>query len=373
MDMQPTNESTLRVELGSRSYDIEIGSSLLAGAGKQIASLLQTPRAVIVTDSNVAPLYLDGLQQSLSSEGVICESVTLPAGEATKSFPNFEDLCEELLLLGIERKTTLIALGGGVIGDITGFAASVLLRGMDFIQIPTTLLAQVDSSVGGKTGINTGQGKNLVGSFHQPQLVLADMDTLNSLPKRELLAGYAEVVKYGLINDPAFFAWLEGNGTALIEGDSGVRTHAVLTSCKAKADIVAEDEKEKGARALLNLGHTFGHALEAECGYGDALLHGEAVSIGTIMAFEISVRMGLCPQSDLDQVRAHFDDVGLPTTLDALKTDGWTAEKLLAHMSKDKKVADGKITFVLTKGIGKAFLTNEVTDADLLETLGAFL
>lgn len=373
MDMPPTTESTLTVELGNRSYDIEIGSTLLARAGKRIASLLQTPQVIIVTDSNVAPLYLDSLQKALGTEGIICESVTLPAGEATKSFPNFEDLCEELLSLGIERKTTLIALGGGVVGDITGFAASVLLRGLNFIQIPTTLLAQVDSSVGGKTGINTGQGKNLVGSFHQPLLVLADMDTLSTLPKRELLAGYAEVVKYGLINDTSFFSWLETNGTALIEGDAEVRTQAVLTSCKAKAAIVGEDEKEKGARALLNLGHTFGHALEAESGYGDALLHGEAVAIGTIMAFSISANMGLCPQSDLDRVRAHFNAIGLPTTLENLSTEGWTAEKLLAHMGKDKKVADGKITFVLTKGIGQAFLTNDVTEADLLKTLKVFL
>jgi len=374
MDMPQPSLSTLRVDLGARSYDIEIGSSLLAQAGKQIASLLQTPRTVIVTDSNVAPLYLDALSRTLEAENIACEAVTLPAGEATKSFPNFEALCESLLGLGVERKTTLIALGGGVIGDITGFAASVLLRGMEFIQIPTTLLAQVDSSVGGKTGINTKQGKNLVGSFHQPCLVLADMDTLNSLPKRELLAGYAEVVKYGLINDPGFFAWLEkGNGAAIIDGDAEARAQAVRTSCQAKAAIVAEDEKEKGARALLNLGHTFGHALEAESGYGETLLHGEAVAIGTIMAFVLSVRIGLCPAQDLQRVLKHFEAVGLPTNLDNLQTSDWTEAKLLAHMGKDKKVADGKITFVLTKGIGRSFLTNEVAETDLMKTLESFL
>ncbi len=374
MDIPQPNPSALRVDLGDRSYDIEIGSGLLAKAGKQVASLLQTPRAVIVTDSNVAPLYLDRLRKTLEAENVACEAVTLAAGEATKSFPNFEALCENLLALGVERKTTLIALGGGVIGDITGFAASVLLRGMAFIQIPTTLLAQVDSSVGGKTGINTKQGKNLVGSFHQPRLVLADMDTLGSLPKRELLAGYAEVVKYGLINDPDFFAWLEqGNGAAIIDGDAEARAQAVRASCQAKATIVAEDEKEKGARALLNLGHTFGHALEAESGYGDALLHGEAVAIGTIIAFNLSVRMGLCPAQDLERVVKHFKAVGLPTNLEGLQTDNWTAAKLFAHMGKDKKVADGKITFVLTKGIGRSFLTNEVVETDLLKTLESFL
>ena len=367
------SQTKLKVDLGQRTYDIQIGCGLLADSGKRIAPLLKTPQAVIVTDSNVAPLYEEPLRKSLESENIRCETIVLPAGEATKSFPNFEKLCEDLLALGIERKTTLIALGGGVIGDITGFAASVLLRGMDFIQVPTTLLAQVDSSVGGKTGINAKQGKNLVGAFHQPRLVLADMDILNTLPKRELLAGYAEVVKYGLINDPDFFNWLELNGNALIEGDSAARANAVLTSCKAKAAIVAEDEKEKGARALLNLGHTFGHALEAESGYGDALLHGEAVAIGTLMAFDVSVRLGLCPAEDLERTRNHFQNVGLPTTLERLNTKGWTPEKLLAHMSKDKKVSDGKVTYVLVKGIGEAFLTNEITEADLTKSLKAFL
>ena len=287
----------------------------------------------------------------------------MAAGEASKSFASFEKLCEEILALGIERSTVLIALGGGVIGDLTGFAAAVLLRGIDFIQIPTTLLAQVDSSVGGKTGINSGHGKNLIGAFHQPRLVLADTYTLRTLPRRELLAGYAEVVKYGLIDQPDFFAWLEGHGADLVEGDQGVLAQAIETSCAAKAAIVAEDEKEAGKRALLNLGHTFGHALEAECGYGDELLHGEGVALGMIMAFDLSVELGLCPAEDADRVFRHLTAVGLPTRLEHLPGRVWDADTLLGHMHKDKKVTGGKLTFILAKGIGRAFITHDVEEA----------
>lgn len=352
---------TLRVDLGDRGYDILVGDGLIDGAGALIAPLLQHPRVIVVTDENVAPLYLERLSRSLQAENIAVEDITLPAGEKTKSFKQFEALCEDILARKIERKTTLIALGGGVIGDITGFAAAAILRGLAFIQVPTTLLAQVDSSVGGKTGINTGHGKNLIGAFHQPQLVLADVETLNTLPERELLAGYAEVVKYGLIDRPDFFAWLEDAGRGLIDGDHAARVRAILTSCAAKADIVAKDEKESGVRALLNLGHTFGHALEAEAGYGDALLHGEAVALGMVMAFDVSVRAGHCAQADARRVRDHLDAIGLRTRLtDNLAGPDWTVEKLMDHMTRDKKVTDGRLTFVLARGIGQSFLTQDV-------------
>ncbi len=360
---------TLEVQLGERSYDIHIGSSLIDRCGEFCAPLIQSSKAIIVTDSNVAPLYLNRVVDSLKNSGIVTEQVVLPAGESTKSFGQFQKLCESILSFGIERKTVLIALGGGVIGDITGFAASVILRGLDFIQIPTTLLAQVDSSVGGKTGINTNYGKNLIGSFHQPRLVLADIDTLGTLPHRQLLAGYAEVVKYGLIDDFPFFEWLESHGKNLISGDIAARRHAVLHSCQAKTKIVAEDEKEIGKRALLNLGHTFGHAYEAETGYGDTLLHGEAVAIGIHQAFALSVKLGISPRQEAERVSQHLESVGLKTSINKIKNINWSAEKLASHMDKDKKVSDGKITFVLAKGIGQAFLTNDVSRDRLIETL----
>ncbi|MBT4701835.1 MAG: 3-dehydroquinate synthase, partial [Rhodospirillaceae bacterium] len=291
--MSDTNHSTLNVDLADRSYDIFIGEDLLDRAGDFMAPLLSLKNAVIITDSNVGPLYLTRLQASLDAVGISHSAIVLPAGEATKSFAHLEQLTSQLLSTPVERKTMLIALGGGVIGDITGFAAAITLRGMDFVQIPTTLLSQVDSSVGGKTGINTPQGKNLVGAFHQPRLVLADISTLTSLPRREFLAGYAEVAKYGLLGNFEFFSWLEENGGKVCDGDPDSIRHAVLTSCQDKARVVAEDEREFGRRALLNLGHTFGHSLEAQIGYGGELLHGEAVAIGMDMAFELSVRMGL--------------------------------------------------------------------------------
>jgi 3-dehydroquinate synthase len=280
-------------------------------------------------------------------------------------------LCERLLELKVERSSTLIALGGGVIGDVTGFAAAVLLRGIDCVQIPTTLLAQVDSSVGGKTGINTRRGKNLVGSFHQPRLVLADTGVLSTLPRRQLLAGYAEIVKYGLIGDPDFFAWLEGHGSAVIDGDPAARRHAVKASCAAKAAIVAADERERGTRALLNLGHTFAHALEAEVGYGDELLHGEAVSIGIVMAFELSARLNLCPWEDAARARRHLAAMGLPTGLDTENGRFWNTTNLVEHMSRDKKVKGGRISFVLARGIGQAFLSDDVAAAEVEALLTA--
>ena len=297
------------------------------------------------------------------------ESLVLPATETTKSFSHFQQLLDDILALGIDRKTTLVALGGGVIGDIVGFAAAVLLRGIDFIQIPTTLLAQVDSSVGGKTGINTNYGKNLVGAFHQPKLVLADTGVLDTLPKRELLAGYAEVVKYGLIDDFEFYEWCESNANALIEGDQAARRYAVLKSCQSKARIVSADERESGQRALLNLGHTFGHAFEAETGYGDKLLHGEAVSIGCVQAFELSTRLGLCDSQDSIRVQKHYSQIGLRNSLRDLANENWTVDKLISHMAKDKKAEAGKIKFILQRGIGGSFVADDVAIDDVRAVL----
>lgn len=358
---EPSATTSLTVHLGDRSYDIIAAAGLIDQAGSLMKGALKQPRVIVITDSNVAPLWLNRLMDSLSASGIRADAIVVPAGEQSKSFGRLEQLCEDILALKAERKTTLVALGGGVIGDLTGFVAAVVLRGMDFIQIPTTVLAQVDSSVGGKTGINTAHGKNLVGAFHQPRLVLIDIDSLETLPKREFLAGYAEVVKYALINDPAFFDWLEQHGPDLINGDKALQTEAILHCCQAKADVVAKDEKESGLRALLNLGHTFGHAIEAECGYGGKVLHGEAVAIGMIMAFDLSVELGLCPATDLQRLKDHCQKTGLPTGLAGLTDSNWRAEKLVDHMKQDKKVDDGKITFVMARGIGQSFLTNDIS------------
>jgi 3-dehydroquinate synthase len=360
-----SGHESLRVELGERGYDILVGEGLLATAGQHIAPLTGGRRLFVVTDEQVAKAHLAALERALDAAGVAYEALVLPPGEGTKDFSQ-------------ERGSLLAALGGGVVGDLVGFAASILLRGLDFVQIPTTLLAQVDSSVGGKTGssvggktgINVPQGKNLVGSFHQPRLVLADTEVLSTLPKRELLAGYAEVVKYGLINDAAFFQWLEDHGLAIVEGDPAARRHAIVTSCAAKAAIVAEDERESGARALLlNLGHTFGHALEAELGYDERLLHGEAVAIGLVLAFELSVGLGLCPAADAAAVRRHVAAVGLPTDLESVPGVAWSADALIDHMGRDKKVRGGKVSFVLVRGIGKAFITADVDLDDVAALL----
>jgi len=369
----PMPQNVLSLDLGDRSYDIIVGQNLIAQAGAFIAPHLKNARAIIITDENVAPHYLPSLSASLKESNIHVDTITLPAGEQSKSFVQLEQLCEYILEKKVERSTMLIALGGGVVGDLVGFTAAITLRGMPFIQIPTTVLSQVDSSVGGKTGINTRFGKNLVGAFYQPKLVLADIDTLNTLDRRQLLAGYAEVVKYGFIDDVAFFEWLEIHGHALIEGDTEKRQQAILTSCKAKARVVGEDELEQGKRALLNLGHTFGHALEAETGYGDALLHGEAVAIGTAMAFDLSHQMGLCDSQNMARAIKHMQDVGLPTDLSGLNTHGWTPEKLLDHMGRDKKVEGGKLTFILTRSIGKAFITREVSINDLRDLLTRWL
>jgi 3-dehydroquinate synthase len=361
--------SKVQVSLGDRSYDILVGSNLTNEAGVTLRNILKNPRVAVITDENVAELHLKTLQHSLSEAGIAHTSLIFPPGESSKSISTYGELMNQLLDNKIQRDEALIALGGGVIGDLTGFAASTLRRGVDFIQIPTTLLSQVDSSVGGKTGINAPQGKNLIGAFYQPRLVLADISTLDSLPHREVLAGYAEVVKYGLLGDYNFFEWLETNGKKVIDGDPAARIYAVEQSVKAKARIVAEDEREGGVRALLNLGHTFGHALEAETGYGPDLIHGEAVAIGMIMAAELSAKLGLLDRQDCRRIRAHFTAVGLPVTVPAIDGIQWTAEKLLSHMRQDKKISGGKITLILMKAIGNAFSTKTINESDILSLL----
>ena len=367
--MSPTATRTIRVDLAGRSYDIVIGPGLIDRAGALCKPLLAAPKVIIVSDDTVMPLYGDRLAASFDQAGVKATSLTVPAGESSKEFSSFGRLMNALLDLRPDRKTTLVALGGGVVGDLTGFAAAVLLRGVDFIQIPTTLLAQVDSSVGGKTGINTRHGKNLVGAFYQPRLVLADTEVLDTLPRRELLAGYAEVAKYGLIDDPAFFAWCEQNGAGVLDGDAAARTYAIEQSCLAKARIVAADERETtDLRALLNLGHTFGHALEAETGFGSALLHGEAVGTGMAMAFDLSARLGLCPAAEAERVRRHLGAVGLPMRLRAIGGDNrrsWEAGRLIDPLRGDKNADDGRLTFILAHGIGRAFVSRTVDETVL--------
>ena len=364
----------LTVDLDARSYDILIGGGLLADAGAHIKPVLRSDRVVVITDENVAQAgHLATLTQSLTAAGITSQAIVLEPGEQTKDFAHLERVCGELLEMGIDRKTALIALGGGVIGDLTGVCAALTLRGIDFIQVPTTLLAQVDSSVGGKTAINTPQGKNLIGAFYQPRLVLADTGVLDTLVPRELRAGYAEVVKYGVIDMPDFFTWLEGHGAALIDGDTAARREAILACCRAKARIVSADETEQGQRALLNLGHTFGHALEAEVGYGGGLLHGEGVAIGMVMALTLSARLGQCPGNDGARLAAHLAATGLPHDLSALDTSTWTTERLLGHMMKDKKTEGGELTFILARGIGGAFIEKAVPQAPVARVLEEFL
>jgi 3-dehydroquinate synthase len=359
----------LRVELAERSYDIVVGNGLLARAGAEIAAL-GGREPVIVTDANLARTeHLARLEAGLAAAALRPRRIVLPAGEATKSAAQLEGLLDQLLELGVERGTTVVAFGGGVIGDLAGFAAAILLRGVPYVQVPTSLLAQVDSAVGGKTGINARQGKNLIGAFHQPRLVLADTDVLATLPPRELRAGYAEVVKYGLIDQPQFFAWLEDHGAALLAGDAAAQQHAIVTSCTAKAAIVAADERESDRRALLNLGHTFAHAYEALAGYGEALLHGEAVALGMLQAFALSARLGLCPPADLARLRAHLAAVGLPTEPCAIRPGGFETAAMLAAMGRDKKVAAGRMRFVLVRGIGAAFVSDQVPAEALRDVL----
>ncbi|OAN53271.1 3-dehydroquinate synthase [Sphingobium sp. TCM1] len=359
----------VRVALDARSYDIVIEQGALDRAGDTLKPYARNGRLVVVTDANVAATQLPRLDASLRAAGITVEPIILPPGEQTKSWRYLEQLLDALLALEIERGDHVIALGGGVIGDLVGFAASILKRGCHFIQLPTTLLAQVDSSVGGKTAINAKAGKNLIGSFYQPALVLIDPSTLDSLPPRETRAGYAEVVKYGLIDDPDFFAWCESDGHRLLAGDPQARTYAIERSVSAKAAIVADDEREtSGRRALLNLGHTFGHALEADTGFSDMLLHGEGVAAGMALAFRYSARLGLCPQADADRVTAHLQAVGLPHDL---ATAHVTADgaALVGHMLHDKKMAAGTLPFLLARGIGATFLSKDV----VLDDVTAFL
>lgn len=359
------------VPLGERTYDVLIGPGLLPQAGKLIAARLGTARCAIVTDENVARYHLAALEEALRGEARHVGSIILPPGEKTKSFRELGPLCERLLELGIERGDLVVALGGGVIGDLAGFAAAILRRGVRFVQLPTSLLAQVDSSVGGKTGIDTPQGKNLIGAFHQPGLVLADTDTLRTLPERELRAGYAEVAKYGLLGDAPFFAWLEGNYGAVLGLEQEPLAHAVGTSVEAKAGIVGRDETEQGERALLNLGHTFGHAYEAWCGYSDRLLHGEAISIGMCQAFRFSHALGHCDALAPDRVAAHFAAVKLPTRIDEIPGDKPDVDTLMKLMAQDKKVRHGKLTFILARAIGEAFIARDVSAEAVREFLAA--
>nr|WP_290442817.1 3-dehydroquinate synthase [Rhodovulum tesquicola] len=351
-----------------RAYDIRIGPGLIARAGAEIGPLLTRPRVAILTDETVAALHLEAFRTGLAAAGIEAPALALPPGEATKGWAQFSRAVEWLIEQKVERGGMVVALGGGVIGDLAGFAAAVLRRGVRFVQVPTTLLAQVDSSVGGKTGINSPLGKNLIGAFHQPSLVLADTGVLDTLPRRDFLAGYGEVVKYGLLGDAAFFDWLEENGPALAAGDLAARIHAVRRSCEMKAGIVERDETEQGERALLNLGHTFCHALEAATGYSDRLLHGEGVAIGCALAFELSARMGLCSQEEPSRVRAHLAAMGMKRDLADIPGDLPGAEALIGLMAQDKKVQDGRLRFVLARGIGQAFVTSDV-DAGLLRAM----
>jgi len=358
------------VALGERSYDILIGEGLIASAGRHLAARLPGARAAIVTDATVAGHHLEPLERALAAEGVASSAIVVSPGEGSKSFPTFERVVDAVIAGRFERGDAVIALGGGVVGDLSGFVAGVVRRGMHFVQIPTSLLAQVDSSVGGKTGINVSHGKNLVGVFHQPGLVLADTGVLDTLSPRHFRAGYAEVAKYGLIDDADFFSWLEGNWKDVFAGGAA-RTRAIATSCRAKAAIVARDERETGDRALLNLGHTFGHALEAATGYSDRLVHGEAIAVGMVLAHDVSVRMNLASADDAARVRAHFAEVGLPTRLSDVPGGLPDADGLMALIAQDKKVSRGRLTFILTRGIGAAFIARDVTPDVVRDFLAA--
>ncbi len=363
-------ERRVSVGLGARAYEVVIGSGLLAQAGVLLAPHLPRSRTVVVTDRHVADHHGERLAAALKAGGIATDMIVLPPGEQTKSFAGLEMLTDRLLALNLDRGDRIVAFGGGVVGDLAGFAAAIYKRGIDYIQLPTTLLAQVDSSVGGKTAIDTPAGKNLVGAFHQPCLVLADLDVLDTLPAREMRAGYAEVLKYGLLGDAGFFAWLETNGSAVLAREPDALAEAVARCVEMKAEIVAADEREAGRRALLNLGHTFAHALESETGFGDQLLHGEAVGVGCALAFRFSVERGVCTPEAASRAEAAIAEAGLPTRLQALTGGPFAAERLADRMGQDKKADDG-LVFVLARGIGEAFIARDVDRASLLDFLVA--
>jgi 3-dehydroquinate synthase len=360
-----TNEPiVVQVALGNRAYEIIIGRGLLASLGKGMKALRPGAKTVIVTDETVARFHLAATEAALAAAGIESSRIVVPPGESTKSFATFETVCESIIAARIERGDLAIALGGGVVGDLAGFAAASVRRGLDFVQVPTTLLAQVDSSVGGKTGINSRHGKNLIGAFHQPVLVIADTALLDTLPKRDFRAGYAEVAKYGLLGDAAFFSWLEANWQDVFSGGPA-REHAIAVCCRGKAGIVARDERENGERALLNLGHTFGHALEAGCGFSDRLLHGEGVALGMVMAFEFSARKGLIGMDQALRAKAHLAAVGLPTRVSQVAGGVPGIDVLMNLIGQDKKVKRGKLTFILVRGIGQAFIEDNVDPAEV--------
>lgn len=367
--IEQAESTVVPVTLGNRSYDILIGAGLVDRAGQEIAGRVGAVRAAIVSDETVAGLHLDRLRTSLSAAGIDSTPVLVAPGEKSKGFSTLETVTNALLAARLERGDIVIAFGGGVIGDLAGFAAGIARRGMGFVQIPTSLLAQVDSSVGGKTGINTAHGKNLVGVFYQPRLVLADTGVLDTLSLREFRAGYAEVAKYGLIDQPGFFAWLEQNWRGIFDGGPE-RIQAIATACQAKADVVARDEYEMGDRALLNLGHTFGHALETATNYDSTrLVHGEGVSIGMVLAHQFSAKMNLASPDDAARVERHLHDVGLPVSMADIPGDLPPAEKLMDYIAQDKKVARGALTFILTRGIGQSFIARDVPPSAVLSFL----
>jgi 3-dehydroquinate synthase len=360
----PGAPAVVTVDLGPRSYDILIGRDLVERAGAILAERLPGVRFAIVTDATIARLHLDRLTASLADAGIEHTTIVMPPGEESKSFAGLANVVDGVLGARMERSDAVLAFGGGVVGDLAGFAAAIVRRGMRVVQMPTNVLAQVDSSIGGKTGINTPRGKNLVGAFHQPSLVLADAGVLDSLPPRIFNAGYAEIAKFGLLGDAEFFAWLEANWRAVAAGWPE-REHAITVACRGKATFVANDEREEGVRALLNLGHTFGHALEAATGYSDRLLHGEAVSIGTVLAFAFSARRGLCMPDDALRVVRHLDEIGLPTRMSQIPGDPMTVDTLMEHIAQDKKVSRGQLTFILVRGIGEAFIARDVTATEV--------
>ncbi len=363
----PSGE-TVRVDLGERAYDIVIGPNALAGLGGLIAALAPGARVAVVSDETVEKLHGPALRSALAGRVGIAATVTVPPGESSKCFTELERVVGALLDARVERGDLVVAFGGGVVGDLAGFAAAILRRGVRYVQVPTTLLAQVDSSVGGKTGIDTSHGKNLVGAFHQPSLVVADSALLDTLSPREFRAGYAEVAKYGMIDDPAFFAWLEGSWREVFAGGPA-RIRAIATSCRSKARVVAADEREGGRRALLNLGHTFGHAIETAAGFDGTLVHGEAVAVGMVLAFGFSAKLGLCDPADEDRVARHLSAVGLPTRPSHIGGGLPSVDRLLELIRQDKKVERGTLTFVLVEGIGKAFIRKDVPEAAVREFL----